>query len=375
MLPSPQFRTGNKKSQASHHGRPAPTQLGFARSGCVTYEMCCAAEREGLAPEFVRDEVAAGRMIIPANIHHLELEPIGIGVAANCKVNASVGNVAVLREFPSDALKSGADTLTDLSSGHRTTGIRKTIIEESSIPIGAVPIYDALSRVRQVEDLSVQVMLEVIEEQAEQGIDYITVHAGLLAEYLPLTKNRTSGVASRGGLILAEWMAKKHKQNFIHEHFDDICKILRKHDVVLSLANGLRSDSLADAADEAQNAQFKTASELTRKAWDYDVQVMVEAPRMTPLAPAGFEAPFYTLGPLDFGLMSAGGVSMLCYVAPSHDCDLAGCEELKQGVLAYKRAAGAVDIARGRKDALECDAEMSRARSNYYWQRQLELSA
>jgi phosphomethylpyrimidine synthase len=290
------------------------TQMYYARQGVITEEMHYIATRECISPELVRSEVARGRMIIPANVHHANLEPMCIGVASKCKINSNIGNSSVTSDIAGEleklqySVKYGADTVMDLSTGGDIPGIRKAILDASPIPIGTVPIYEALSRVRRVEDLSAQVMLEVIEEQAEQGVDYMTIHAGILVQHIPLTTRRVTGIVSRGGSILAEWMVKNHKQNFLYECFEDICKILRKHDVSFSLGDGLRPGSLADASDAAQFAELKTLGELTQIAWKYDVQTMIEGPGHIPMDQIEmqvtkeremcYEAPFYTLGPL-----------------------------------------------------------------------------
>jgi phosphomethylpyrimidine synthase len=377
----------------------------YARQGIVTEEMRFIAHREQLAPELIRDEVARGRMIIPANINHPNLEPMCIGVASKCKINANIGNSATTSNIDEEvaklhyAVKYGADTLMDLSTGGDIPRIRKAIINESPIPIGTVPIYEALTRVRRVEDLNINVMLEVIEEQAEQGVDYMTIHAGVLVQYVPLTTKRITGIVSRGGAILAEWMVKNHKQNLLYENFDAICKIFQKHDVSFSLGDGLRPGCLADASDQAQFAELKTLGELTRKAWDYDVQVMIEGPGHIPMDQIQlqvekelelcYEAPFYTLGPLvtDFapgydhitsaiGAAMIGwyGASMLCYVTPKEHLGLPNREDVKQGIIAYKIAAHAADLARHRPGARDRDDELSRARYRFDWRRQFELS-
>jgi phosphomethylpyrimidine synthase len=381
------------------------TQMHYARQGIVTEEMRFIAHREQLAPELIRDEVARGRMIIPANINHPNLEPMCIGVASKCKINANIGNSATTSNIDEEvaklhyAVKYGADTLMDLSTGGDIPRIRKAIINESPIPIGTVPIYEALTRVRRVEDLNINVMLEVIEEQAEQGVDYMTIHAGVLVQYVPLTTKRITGIVSRGGAILAEWMVKNHKQNLLYENFDAICKIFQKHDVSFSLGDGLRPGCLADASDQAQFAELKTLGELTRKAWDYDVQVMIEGPGHIPMDQIQlqvekelelcYEAPFYTLGPLvtDFapgydhitsaiGAAMIGwyGASMLCYVTPKEHLGLPNREDVKQGIIAYKIAAHAADVARHRPGARDRDDELSRARYRFDWRRQFELS-
>src|SRR5215475_9211575 len=265
------------------------TQMHYARQGRITEEMEYVAKRERLSPETVRDEVARGRMIIPANVHHANLEPMCIGVASSCKINANIGNSSTTSNIEEEleklrySVKYGADTVMDLSTGGDIPRIRKAIIDHSPVPIGTVPIYEALSRVRRVEDLNIRVMLDVIEEQAAQGVDYMTIHAGVLVQYIPLTTRRVTGIVSRGGAILAEWMVKNHRQNLLYDYFEDICKIFQKHDVSFSLGDGLRPGSVADASDEAQFAELKTLGELTKKAWEYDVQVMIEGPGHIPM--------------------------------------------------------------------------------------------
>jgi phosphomethylpyrimidine synthase len=384
---------------------PIRTQMYYARQGVITQEMEYIAKREHVTGELIRSEVARGRMIIPANIHHANLEPMCIGVASSCKINANIGNSSTTSNIDEEveklryAVKYGADTIMDLSTGGDIPRIRKAIIDASPIPVGTVPIYEALGRVRRVEDLNINVMLEVIEEQAEQGVDYMTIHAGVLVQYIPLTTKRITGIVSRGGAILAEWMVKNHKQNFLYEHFDEICKIFQKHDVSFSLGDGLRPGCVADASDAAQFAELKTLGELTRKAWGYDVQVMIEGPGHIPMDQIQMqvekevqmcdEAPFYTLGPLvtDFapgydhitsaiGAAMIGwyGASMLCYVTPKEHLGLPNREDVKQGIIAYKIAAHAADIARHRPGARDRDDELSRARYKFDWRRQFELS-
>jgi phosphomethylpyrimidine synthase len=384
---------------------PIRTQIHYARRGVATQEMEYIAKREHVTPELIRSEVARGRMIIPANIHHTNLEPMCIGVASSCKINANIGNSSTTSNIDEEvaklhyAVKYGADTIMDLSTGGDIPRIRKAIIDASPIPVGTVPIYEALGRVRRVEDLNINVMLEVIEEQAEQGVDYMTIHAGVLVQYVPLTTKRITGIVSRGGAILAEWMVKNHKQNFLYEHYDEICKIFQKHDVSFSLGDGLRPGCVADASDAAQFAELKTLGELTRKAWEYDVQVMIEGPGHIPMDQIQMqvekevemcnEAPFYTLGPLvtDFapgydhitsaiGAAMIGwyGASMLCYVTPKEHLGLPNREDVKQGIIAYKIAAHAADIARHRPGARDRDDELSRARYRFDWRKQFELS-
>ena len=384
---------------------PVRTQMRYARQGTITGEMRHVAQSEGLEPELVRDEIARGRLIIPANINHRGLEPIGIGVATRCKINANIGNSATASNVGEEleklryAVRYGADTVMDLSTGGDIAGIRKAIIGNSSVPVGTVPIYEALSRVRRVEDLSAGLMLEVIEEQAGQGVDYMTIHAGVLIQHVPLTTRRLTGIVSRGGAILAEWMVKNHRQNFLYECFEDICKIFQKYDVTFSLGDGLRPGSVADSSDEAQFAELKTLGELTKAAWNRDVQVMIEGPGHVPMDQIQLqvekelemchEAPFYTLGPLvtDFapgydhitsaiGAAMIGwyGASMLCYVTPKEHLGLPDREDVKAGIIAYRIAAHAADIARRRPGARDRDDEISRARYRFDWNRPFELA-
>jgi phosphomethylpyrimidine synthase len=390
---------------AERKNDPIRTQMYYARKGMVTGEMGYVARREKLSTELIRDEVARGRMIIPANINHVNLEPMAIGVASLCKINANIGNSATASNIDEEldklayCVKFGADTVMDLSTGGDIPRIRKAIIAQSPVPIGTVPIYEALTRVRRVEDLTTSLMLEVIEEQAEQGVDYMTIHAGVLVQYIPLAARRITGIVSRGGAILAEWMVKNHRQNLLYECFDEICKIFQKHDVSFSLGDGLRPGCIADASDDAQFAELKTLGELTKKAWEYDVQVMIEGPGHIPLDQIEmqvvqeremcYDAPFYTLGPLvtdiapgydhitsAIGAAMIGwhGASMLCYVTPKEHLGLPNREDVKAGIIAYKIAAHAADIARKRPGARDRDDELSRARYSFDWNRQFELS-
>ena len=336
-----------RREQAARTGDENVSQMHFARKGLITEEMLYVAEREKVKPELIRDEVAAGRMIIPANINHPELEPMAIGVESLCKINANIGNSAITSNVDEElkklhtAVHFGADTVMDLSTGGGIHEIREAILRHSPVPIGTVPIYEAVSRVKRIEDLNASLMLEVIEEQAQQGVDYMTIHAGVLVQYLPLISKRITGIVSRGGAILAQWMAHHHKQNFLYECFDDITKIMKKYDVSYSLGDGLRPGCIADASDEAQFAELRTLGELTSKAWEHDVQVMIEGPGHVPLDKIKEQvdkevewchgAPFYTLGPLvtdiapgydhitsAIGAAMIGwhGASMLCYVTP-----------------------------------------------------------
>ncbi len=381
------------------------TQMHYARAGVVTEEMAYVARREKLEPELVRSEVARGRAIIPANINHRNLEPMGIGVAFKCKINANIGNSAVTSNVDGEltklhnAVHLGSDTVMDLSTGGDIPQIRRAIIAASPVPIGTVPIYEAIARVRRPEDLSIGLMLEVIEEQAEQGVDYMTIHAGVLREHLPLVRNRITGIVSRGGSLMALWMSHHQQQNFLYEHFEDICKIFAKYDVSFSLGDGLRPGSIADASDEAQFAELRVLGELTKIAWQHDVQVMIEGPGHVPMDKIKeqvdkemewcHEAPFYTLGPLvtdiapgydhitsAIGAAMIGwhGASMLCYVTPKEHLGLPNAEDVKQGVIAYKIAAHAADVARHRPGARDRDDALSYARFLFDWEKQFALS-
>ena len=381
------------------------SQMHYARQGIITEEMAHIATREKVEAEYVRSEVARGRAIIPANVNHRRLEPMIIGTNFCCKINANIGNSSVTSNIDEElqklhfAVHYGSDTVMDLSTGGDIPKIRRAILNESPVPIGTVPIYEALGRVTRIEDLTIEIMLEVIEEQAEQGVDYMTIHAGVLREYIPLTQHRITGIVSRGGSILAHWMTHHGKENFLYENFDAISKILTKHDVSYSLGDGLRPGCLADASDEAQFAELKTLGELTSKAWECDVQVMIEGPGHIPLDQIEMqvtkekemchEAPFYTLGPLvtdiapgydhitsAIGAAMIGwhGASMLCYVTPKEHLGLPNPEDVKQGVIAYKIAAHAADIARKRPGARDRDDALSSARFLFDWNKQFELS-
>jgi len=392
---------------ARRRGQANVTQMHFARQGVITEEMEYVARRENLPPELIRSEVARGRMIIPANINHTNLEPMCIGIASRCKVNANIGaspsssGLAEELEKLKLAVKYGADTVMDLSTGGGNLDeIRTAIIQASPVPIGTVPIYQALESVHgNVEKLSAEDILHIIEKQAQQGVDYMTIHAGILIEYLPLVRHRLTGIVSRGGGILARWMLAHHKQNPLYTHFRDIIEIFKKYDVSFSLGDSLRPGCLHDASDEAQLAELKTLGQLTRLAWEHDVQVMVEGPGHVPMDQIEFnvrkqmeecdEAPFYVLGPLvtdiaagydhissAIGAALAGwyGAAMLCYVTPKEHLGLPNAEDVRNGLIAYKIAAHAADIARHRPGARDRDDEMSRARYNFDWNRQFELS-
>jgi phosphomethylpyrimidine synthase len=402
-VPMPRAEWLARRKAANQDGNFS--QMHYARKGVITEEMGYIAFREKIAPELVRDEVARGRMIIPANINHPELEPMCIGVASLCKINANIGNSAVTSNIDEELKKLhtsvhyGADTVMDLSTGGDIHEIREAILRHSPVPIGTVPIYESIARVKRVEDLSASVMLEVIEEQAAQGVDYMTIHAGVLIQYLPLVSNRITGIVSRGGAILAQWMAYNHKQNFLYECFEDICKILKKYDVSFSLGDGLRPGCIADASDEAQFAELKTLGELTKIAWEHDVQVMIEGPGHVPLDKIKeqvdkenelcYEAPFYTLGPLvtdiapgydhitsAIGAAMIGwhGAAMLCYVTPKEHLGLPNEKDVKDGIIAYKIAAHAADVARHRPGARDRDDALSFARYKFDWEKQFALS-
>jgi phosphomethylpyrimidine synthase len=381
------------------------TQMHLARAGVVSPEMGRVAERERLEPELIRDEVARGRMIIPANVHHAALDPMAIGLKARVKINANIGNSPTTSSLDEEVDKLrisehwGADTVMDLSTGKRIDETREAIIAAATTPIGTVPIYQALETVKQIEDLTAEVLLGVIEHQARQGVDYMTIHAGVRLEHLPLCQHRVTGIVSRGGGILARWMVHHSRENPLHDHFDEILEICREHDVSLSLGDGLRPGSIADASDSAQFAELRTLGELTERAWARDVQVMIEGPGHVPMDQLEMnvrrqqevchEAPFYTLGPLvtdvapgydhitsAIGAAIVGwhGTSMLCYVTPKEHLGLPDAEDVKQGLIAYRIAAHAADLARGNARAAQWDRELSKARFDFDWRRQFELA-
>jgi phosphomethylpyrimidine synthase len=390
---------------APRRGRKNLTQMHLAREGVVTEEMAHVARRERLEAEHVRAEVARGRLVIPANVNHPELEPIGIGVAATCKINANIGNSAVVSDVAAEleklrvCLKHGADTVMDLSTGGDIPRIREAIIRASPIPVGTVPIYEALTHVDDVAQLTPKRLLEIIEAQAEQGVDYMTIHAGLLREFVPLASKRLIGIVSRGGALMAQWMLANKAENPLFTHFDALCEIFKKHDVTFSLGDGLRPGCLADASDAAQFGELKVLGELARRAWKHDVQVMIEGPGHVPLdqIPMNMErerelcdeAPFYVLGPvvtdvapgydhitsaIGAAVAAQHGASMLCYVTPKEHLGLPNADDVRQGIIAYKIAAHAADIARHRPGVRERDDAISRARRAFDWKKQFELS-
>jgi len=382
------------------------TQMTYARRGEITDAMRFVAEREELTPEEIRSEIAIGRLIIPANVHHLAgtLEPMAIGKVARVKINANIGNSAVSSDIDGEieklnfAVKYGADTVMDLSTGGNIDAIRQAIIDQSPVPIGTVPIYQTVKN-KEVTELTANDLLDMIEHQAKQGVDYMTLHAGILFEHLPLVHGRVTGIVSRGGSLHAVWMMAHRKQNPLYERYDDVLDILRQYDVTISLGDSLRPGCLHDASDKAQFAELDTLGELTRRAWERDVQVMVEGPGHIPMDQIEMnvrrmkdvcsEAPFYTLGPLvtdispgydhissAIGAAMIGwyGSDMLCYVTPKEHLGLPNANDVREGVIAYKIAAHAADVARGRKGARDRDDALSRARYTFDWNEQFRLS-
>ena len=392
---------------AKRAGHGNTSQMHYARQGLITEEMDYVAKREKLSPTLIRDEVARGRMVIPANINHPNLEPMAIGIASTCKVNANIGASPNSSDISEEiakltlAVKYGADTLMDLSTGGGNLDeIRTAIIKASPIPIGTVPIYQALESVHgNFDNFTEDDFLHIIEKHAQQGVDYMTIHAGLLIEHLPLTRTRLTGIVSRGGGIIAKWMLHHKRQNPLYTRYTDIMNIFKKYDVTFSLGDSLRPGCSHDATDAAQLAELKTLGNLTRRAWEDDLQVMVEGPGHVPMDQIEFnvkkqmeecsEAPFYVLGPLvtdiapgydhitsAIGAAMAGwyGTAMLCYVTPKEHLGLPNAEDVRNGLIAYKIAAHAADIARHRPGARDRDDELSRARYNFDWNRQFELS-
>src|SRR5499426_2375446 len=382
------------------------TQMHYARRGEITPEMEFVALREGMPAETVRDEVARGRAIIPANINHPESEPMIIGRRFLVKINANIGNSAVSSSIEEEvekmtwATRWGGDTIMDLSTGKNIHETREWILRNSPAPVGTVPIYQALEKVHgKAEELTWEIYRDTLIEQAEQGVDYFTIHAGVLLRYVPLTAKRVTGIVSRGGSIMAKWCLAHHQENFLYTHFEDICEIMKQYDVAFSLGDGLRPGSIADANDEAQFAELRTLGELTQIAWKHDVQVMIEGPghvpmqliheNMTKQLEACHEAPFYTLGPLTtdiapgydhitsaIGAAMIGwyGTAMLCYVTPKEHLGLPDKKDVKDGVIAYKIAAHAADLAKGHPGAQIRDNALSKARFEFRWEDQFNLS-
>lgn len=382
------------------------TQMHYAKKGIITPEMEFIALREQLSPEFVREEVASGRAVIPANINHPESEPMIIGKNFHVKINANIGNSAVTSSIEEEvekmtwAIRWGADTIMDLSTGKDIHTTREWIIRNCPVPVGTVPIYQALEKVNGIaENLTWEVYRDTLIEQAEQGVDYFTIHAGVLLRYIPLTVDRVTGIVSRGGAIMARWCLAHHQENFLYTHFEEICEIMKTYDIAFSLGDGLRPGSIADANDEAQFAELETLGELTEIAWKHDVQVMIEGPGHVPMDKIKEnvdkqmeickEAPFYTLGPLTtdiapgydhitsaIGAAMIGwyGTAMLCYVTPKEHLGLPNKEDVREGVIAYKIAAHAADVAKGHPAAQKRDDALSKARFEFRWRDQFHLS-
>ena len=382
-----------------------PTQMYYAKKGVITPEMNYVAQAEMLDPELVRSEVAAGKMIIPANIHHENLLPMAIGREAKTKINANIGNSSLSSDICAEleklqiCLKYGADTVMDLSTGGDLDAIRSAIIANSSVPIGTVPMYQIIHDIKEVENLTASDILKTLEKQARQGVSYFTIHAGFLLKFMPLVAKRKMGIVSRGGSLTASWMMHHHKENPFYEAFDDILEICAAHDVALSLGDGLRPGCLYDATDEAQLSELRVLGELTLRAWEKNVQVMIEGPGHIPLNQIEYNmkierelchgAPFYVLGPLPTdigagydhitsaigGTMAAFyGASMLCYVTPKEHLGLPNANDVREGIVAHKIAAHAADVALGKAGAIERDHAMSDARYAFDWNRQFELS-
>jgi phosphomethylpyrimidine synthase len=400
-----QFQNVNKKPRRAKPGQNV-TQMHYARKGIITPEMEFVAIREHMDPEFVRQEVARGRAIIPANINHPETEPMIIGRNFHVKINANIGNSAVTSSIEQEiekmtwASRWGADTLMDLSTGKNIHTTREWIIRNCPIPVGTVPIYQALEKVYGIaEDLTWEVYRDTLIEQAEQGVDYFTIHAGVLLSHIPLTAKRMTGIVSRGGSIMAQWCLAHHQESFLYTHFEEICEILKAYDISVSLGDGLRPGSIADANDEAQFAELEALGRLTEIAWRHDVQVMIEGPGHVPMhlikenmdkqLEICKEAPFYTLGPLttdiapgyDHITSAIGaaqiawyGTAMLCYVTPKEHLGLPNKEDVRVGVITYKIAAHAADLAKGHPGAQTRDNALSKARFEFRWNDQFNLS-
>ena len=382
-----------------------PTQMYYAKKGVITPEMNYVAQAEMLDPQLVRSEVAAGKMIIPANIHHENLLPMAIGREAKTKINANIGNSSLSSDICAEleklqiCLKYGADTVMDLSTGGDLDAIRSAIIANSTVPIGTVPMYQIIHDIKEVENLTANDILKTLEKQARQGVSYFTIHAGFLLKFMPLVAKRKMGIVSRGGSLTASWMMHHHKENPFYEAFDDILEICAAHDVALSLGDGLRPGCLYDATDEAQLSELRVLGELTLRAWEKNVQVMIEGPGHIPLNQIEYNmkierelchgAPFYVLGPLPTdigagydhitsaigGTMAAFyGASMLCYVTPKEHLGLPNANDVREGIVAHKIAAHAADVALGKAGAIERDHAMSDARYAFDWNRQFELS-
>lgn len=382
-----------------------PTQLYYAKEGVITPQMEFVAKVEGLDAEFIRSQIAQGKLIIPANINHSNLVPMGIGRALKCKINSNIGSSALASDINEEieklkiSIKYGADTVMDLSTGGDLDEIRRAIIANSSVPIGTVPIYQIIHDIKDLDNLTPQIMLDCIEKQAKQGVDYFTIHAGFLLKFMPLVAKRKMGIVSRGGSLMASWMMKHHKENPFYEAFDEICDICAKYDVSLSLGDSLRPGCLYDATDEAQMSELAELGKLAIRANAKNVQVMIEGPGHVPFNQIEFnmkeeqrlcnDAPFYILGPLPTdigagydhitsaigGTMAAfHGASMLCYVTPKEHLGLPNAKDVRDGIIAHKIAAHAADVALGRVGAIERDHAMSDARYKFDWNKQFELA-
>jgi phosphomethylpyrimidine synthase len=399
------FEQAGRKPVRATEGRNV-SQLHYARQGVITPEMEFVAIREGVTPEYVRDEVARGRAVLPLNVNHPESEPMAIGRGFLVKINANIGNSAVASSIEEEvekmtwATRWGADTVMDLSTGRNIHTTREWIIRNSAVPIGTVPIYQALEKVNgKSEDLTWEIYRDTLIEQFEQGVDYITVHAGVLLRYVPMAATRKTGIVSRGGSIMAAWCLAHHEENFLYTHFREMCELMAQYDVCFSLGDGLRPGCIADANDEAQFSELRTLGELTQIAWEYDVQVMVEGPGHVPMnkikenmdlqLEVCKEAPFYTLGPLTtdiapgydhitsaIGAAMIGwyGTAMLCYVTPKEHLGLPDRDDVKDGVITYKIAAHAADLAKGHPGAQAWDDALSDARFEFRWEDQFNLS-
>ena len=382
------------------------TQMRYAKQGVITSEMEFVALREGVSAEYVRDEIARGRAVLPVNVNHPEVEPMAIGRGFLVKINANIGNSAVASNIEQEvdkmtwATRWGADTVMDLSTGRNIHTTREWVLRNSAVPIGTVPIYQALEKVNgKAEDLTWEVYRDTLIEQFEQGVDYITVHAGVLLRYVPMAATRKTGIVSRGGSIMAAWCLAHHQENFLYTHFREMCELMAAYDVTFSLGDGLRPGCIADANDQAQFSELRTLGELTQIAWEYDVQVMVEGPGHVPMhkikenmdlqLEVCKEAPFYTLGPLTtdiapgydhitsaIGAAMIGwyGTAMLCYVTPKEHLGLPDRDDVKDGVITYKIAAHAADLAKGHQGAQAWDDALSDARFEFRWQDQFNLS-
>jgi phosphomethylpyrimidine synthase len=384
---------------------PCVTQMARARRGEITPAMAHISDSERLDAAFIRDECAAGRLVIPSNIHHPEARPAAIGRTVRCKINANIGNSAVFSGAVEElaklqvCLRYGADTVMDLSTGEHIHTIREAILRNSPVPVGTVPLYEAVEEVERPEDVTPESLLAVIERQARQGVDYMTVHVGVLREFIPMAEQRVTRIVSRGGALTARWMQVHGRQNPLYERFDDLLAICRRYDVTLSLGDGLRPGSLADASDDAQFAELEVLGQLAKRAWAQDVQVMIEGPGHVPLDQIQrnmaiqqrlcADAPFYVLGPLvtdiapgydhitsAIGGALAGmyGAAMICYVTPKEHLGLPEADDVRQGIIAAKIAAHAADVATGKPGARERDDAMSRARYGFDWEAQFALA-